>query len=227
MDKSKFFTAVITIGISAIILLSIVYFTFNNNKINQGDFRISDAVLSSIVELEDKSQNENEWKYDISQSNKISMLVQKIGDCAVKEVYIDNIKVKTKNTVNVYIEQDKYDLLYEYKDVKNKKINIYAEETQDGNYLVEFDIKNKNAVKDFIVPEGTKEVRHDGTILNIANVAISQIKFKVKYNLVVLQDNQKINTCKVEIDMPDEKIAVDGFFVQRLDSLNYNFKVSY
>lgn len=227
MNKNKFFTAVITLGISAIILIAIVYFTFNNNKINQGNFRITDSILSSIVELEDKAENPGEWKYDISQNNKISMLVQKIGDAHVKEIYIKDIKIKSKNDVNIYIEQDKYDLRYEYKDIKNEKVNIYTEETEAGDYLVEFDVKNKNIVKDFGVPEGIKEIRHDGTILNIAKIAISQIQFKVKYNLVVVQDNQKTNTCKVEIEMPDEKIAVDGFFVKRLDSSNYNFKVSY
>lgn len=227
MNKEKFFTAVITIGISAIILAAIVYLTFNNNKINQGNFRISDSILSSIVEFEDKAEDDNQWKYDISQNNKISMLIQKIGDCAAKEVYIDDIKIKSKNDVNIYIEQDKYDLRYEYKNIKNEKVNIYVEETEAGDYLVEFDVKNENIVKDFGVPEGINEIRHDGTILNIANIAISQIQFSVKYNLVVVQDNQKINTCKVEIQMPDEKIAVDGFFVQRLDNSNYNFKVSY
>lgn len=227
MNKDKFFTAVITLGISAIILLAVVYFTFNNNKINQGNFRISDSILSSIVELEDKSEAASQWKYDISQNNKISMLIQKIGDVAVKEIYIDDIKIKSKNNVNIYIEQDKYELRYEYKDIKNKKINIYTEETEAGDYLVEFDVKNENVVKDFGIPEGTKEIRHDGTILNTASIAISQIQFKVKYNLVVVQDNKKINKCKVEIQMPDEKIAVDGFFVQRLDSSNCNFKVSY
>lgn len=227
MNKNKFITAVITIVISAIILLAIIYFTFNNNKINQGNFRVSDSILSSIVEFKDKAENDIEWKYDISQSNKISMLVQKIGDAHVKEVYIDDIKIKSKNDVSIYVEQDKYDLRYEYKDIKNKKVNIYTEETEAGDYLVEFDVVNENIIENFIIPEGINEIRHDGTILNTANIAISQIQFKVKYDLVVVQDNKKTNTCKVEIKMPDEKIAIDGFFVQRLDSSNYNFKVSY
>lgn len=227
MNKNKFFTAVITLGISAIILLAIIYFTFNNNKINQGNFRISDSILSSIVELEDKSGDSNDWKYDISQSNKVSMLLQKIGDCAVKEVYIDDMKIKSKNNVNIYIEQEKFDLKYNYENAKNRKINIYAEETGVGDYLVEFNLNNENIVNNFIIPEGTKEIRHDGTILNIAGIAISQIQFEVRYNLVVVQDNQKVNTCKIKIQMPNEKIAIDGFFVQRLDSTDYNFKVSY
>jgi len=227
MSKSKFFMAVTTIGISAIILFVIVYYTFNNNKINQGDFRISDSILSSIVELEDKSEGTNEWKYDISQNNKISMLIQTIGDVNIKEIYLENVKVKSRNDVNIYIEQTKYDISYRYEDVKNKNLDIYADNIDTGDYLLEFDIKNEDIVSNYIIPEGVNEIRHDGTVLNTASIAVSQIKFQIKYNLVILQDNNKTNKCKIELEMPDDKIAVDGFFVQRLDSSNYSFKVSY
>ena len=64
-------------------------------------------------------------------------------------------------------------------------------------------------------------------MLNIAKIPVSNIKFKIKYSLVLVQDDNKINTCKVEIEMPDEKIAVDGFFVKRLDNASYTFKVNY
>lgn len=226
MNKNKFFTAVITIGISVVILLVIVNFTFNN-KINQGNFRVSDTILSSVVELEDKSDINNEWKYDVSQNNKLSMLVQTIGDATVKEVYLDNIKVESRNDVHIYIEQDKYDVKYKYEDLKNKKINIYAEQTEQGDYLVEFDIQNEDVISNFVIPSDIKEIRHDGTMLNVTKTPVSSIKFKIKYNLVLVQDDNKTNTCKVEIEVPDEKIAVDGFFVKRLDSTIYAFKVNY
>ena len=227
MDKNKFITAVITLGISTIILLVIVYCIFNNNKVNQGDFRISDSILSSIVEFNDESAGTNEWKYDISQTNKVSMLIQTLGSATIKEVYLENMKVKSKNNIHIYVEQDNYDIRYKYEDIKNKKVNVYAEENEAGDYLVEFDIKNENVLSDYIIPSEVKEIRHDGTVLNTASIAVSQIRFKVKYNLVIVQDNKKTNTCKVEIEMPDDKIAVDGFIVKRLDSSAFNFKVDY
>lgn len=227
MDKNKFFTAVITLGVSAIILLVIVYCIFNNNKVNQGDFRISDSILSSMVEFNDKSEGTSEWKYDISQTNKVSMLIQTLGNSNIKEVYLDDMKVKSKNDVHIYVEQDSYDISYKYEDIKSKKVNIYAEENEAGNYLVEFNIKNENVLSDYAIPSEVKEIRHDGTVLNTASIAASQIRFKIKYNLVIVQDNKKVNTCKVELEMPDDKIAVDGFVVKRLDSADFNFKVDY
>ena len=125
------------------------------------------------------------------------------------------------------MEQDKYDVSYKYKDIKNKKVNIYTEETEDGNFLVEFDIRNEDVVSNYSVPEEVKEIRHDGTILTIAKVPASSIKFDVKYNLVIVEDKGQINTCKIELQMPDTKITTEGFSVERLDSSKFNFKVDY
>ena len=99
----------------------------------------------------------------------------------------------------------------------------------EGDFREEIPGEEKTPVEDVFVevPEETKELRHDGTILNIAKMSVSDIKFKVKYDLVIVQNNNRINICKVEIEMPNEKIATNGFFVQRLDSSNYNFKVKY
>lgn len=227
MNKNKFFTAVITIVISIIILLVIVNLIFNNTNINQGNFRVSDAILSSIVELEDKAENNNEWKFDISQKNKLSMLIQSNENINIKEVYLEKIKVKSKNDVSIYIEQEKHDISYKYSDIKNKKVNIYTEETEDGNCLIEINVNNEDIAHNFNVPKNVKEIRHDGTVLNVANIAISDIMFSVKYNLIVVEDNGKINKCKVKLEMPDSKIATEGLYVERLDSSKFNFKVDY
>lgn len=228
MNKNKFFTAVITVGVSAIILLVIFNVIFNNSsKINQGKFRISDTILTSVVELEDKAELENEWKFDISQNNKISMLIKADKNAEVKEVYLEKVKVKSKNDVSIYVEQDKYEVNYEYTKIKDKKVNIYTEETQDGIYLVEFNVKNEDVVSDFNIPDETKELRHDGTILNLAKVSISDIVFTLKYNLVIVESGGQINRCKILIEMPNSKIITEGLSVERLDSSKFNFKVEY
>ena len=228
MDKSKFFVTVITVAISAIILFVIINRIFNvSNGINQGDFRVSDAIVTSIVKLEDKSEESNQWKFDISQSNKISMLLQTSNNAKIKEVYLDNFKISSKNDVSIYVEQDKYDYEYKYENIKNKKVNIYAEENEEGNYLIEFDITNEDILSNYIVPDDVKEIRYDGTILNIAKIPVSKILFKAKYDLVVVENNGQINTCKVEINMPDGKIVSEGLSVERIDITNFNFKVNY
>lgn len=227
MEKSKFFTVVITIVVSAAILMTIINIIFDNSKINQGNFRISDTVLSSIIELEDKSEGNNGWTFDISQSNKISMLVTANSGSKIKEVYLEKVAVSSKKNVNIYLEQEKYDVNYHYTEIKNKKVNIYTEEQENGSYLVEFDILNKDILSDYIVPDEIKEIRHDGTILNLAGIAISDISFDLKYNLVVVEQTGQINTCKIKISMPDKKLATEGLSVERLSNEDFNFKVEY
>lgn len=227
MEKSKFFTVVITIVVSAAILMTIINIIFDNSKINQGNFRISDTVLSSIIELEDKSEGNNGWTFDVSQSNKISMLVTANSGSKIKEVYLEKVAVSSKKNVNIYLEQEKYDVNYHYAEIKNKKVNIYTEEQENGSYLVEFDILNKDILSDYIVPDEIKEIRHDGTILNLAGIAISDITFSLKYNLVVVEQTGQINTCKIKISMPDKKLATEGLSVERLSNEDFNFKVEY
>lgn len=227
MEKSKFFTVVITIVVSAAILMTIINIIFDNSKINQGNFRISDTVLSSIIELEDKSEGNNGWTFDVSQSNKISMLVTANSGSKIKEVYLEKVAVSSKKNVNIYLEQEKYDVNYHYTEIKNKKVNIYTEEQENGSYLVEFDILNKDILSDYIVPDEIKEIRHDGTILNLAGIAISDITFNLKYNLVVVEQTGQINTCKIKISMPDKKLATEGLSVERLSNEDFNFKVEY
>lgn len=227
MEKSKFFTVVITIVVSAAILMTIINIIFDNSKINQGNFRISDTVLSSIIELEDKSEGNNGWTFDVSQSNKISMLVTANSGSKIKEIYLEKVAISSKKNVNIYLEQEKYDVNYHYTEIKNKKVNIYTEEQENGSYLVEFDILNKDILSDYIVPDEIKEIRHDGTILNLAGIAISDITFDLKYNLVVVEQTGQINTCKIKISMPDKKLATEGLSVERLSNEDFNFKVEY
>ena len=227
MEKSKFFTIVITIVVAAAVLITLINIIFDNSKINQGNFRVSDTLISSIVKLEDKSEGTGGWTFDVSQSNKVSMLISSNSDAKIKEVYLDKVGVSSKKNVNIYIEQEKYNTSYSYADIKNKRVNIYKEEQENGSYLVEFDVLNKNIMSDYMVPDEIKEVRYDGTILNLAGIAISDITFDLKYNLVITEEKGQINTCKVKIKMPDKKLATEGLSVERLSNQEFNFKVDY
>lgn len=130
MSKGKFFTAVITVVISGIILFVIINMIFDSSKINQGGYRISDVLLTSVVELEDKSETVSEWKFDASQNNTISMLVASNSNTDIKEVYIEKFKISSKKDVNIYVEQEKHEISYKYEDIKGKKANIYMQKKQ-------------------------------------------------------------------------------------------------
>ncbi len=225
MDKKKIFIAMVTIIISLAILVIVINLIFNNNsKINQGKFRVSDALLTSSAIL--KEETKGEWTFDISQNNKLALLIQSVENTKIKEIYLEKIRVNGKEDINIYIEQLNHKLSYKYEEIKNKRVNIYADEQENG-YLVELDIINKDVVTDFTIPEDIKVVRHDGTMLNIAGVKASEVIFRLRYNLVIFEPEGKINKCEFDIRIPNEKVITEGTTIERLNVQDLVFKVKY
>ncbi|MDD4375239.1 MAG: hypothetical protein PHR25_00430 [Clostridia bacterium] len=225
MEKKKIFIAMVTIIISLAILVIAINLIFNNNfKINQGKFRISDALITSSTILKEKTKGE--WTFDISQNNKIAILIQSADNVKIKEAYLEKIRVNSKEDVRIYIEQENHKISYKYEELKNEKVNIYVDEQEKG-YLAEFDIINKDIVTDFAIPEEIKEIRHDGTILNIAGIKASEITFRLRYNLVIIEPEGKINKCEFDLKIPNEKVIAEGTTIERLDVQKLSFKVKY
>ena len=83
MKKNNVFLAIIiaAISIALVVLISTVVLD-NSSKINEGNFRINDAVVNSTVDIKEK-QEETEiaelsnMVFDISQENKLSLLITK------------------------------------------------------------------------------------------------------------------------------------------------------
>lgn len=225
MDKKKIFIAMVTIIISLAILVIVINLIFNNNsKINQGKFRVSDALLTSSAIL--KEETKGEWTFDISQNNKLALLIQSVENTKIKEIYLEKIRVNGKEDINIYIEQLNHKLSYKYEEIKNKRVNIYADEQENG-YLVELDIINKDVVTDFTIPEDIKVVRHDGTMLNIAGIKASEVIFRLRYNLVIIEPEGKVNKCEFDIRIPNEKVITEGTTIERLNVQDLVFKVKY
>ena len=96
MKKNNVFLAIIiaAISIALVVLISTVVLD-NSSKINEGNFRVNDAVINSTVDIK-KKQKETEiaelsnMVFDISQENKLSLLITK--DEKINNAYIDNIR---------------------------------------------------------------------------------------------------------------------------------------
>ena len=226
MDRKKIFWAIITILISAAILVVITDMIFKLNNINEGKFRVADSIITSTVELTYKNDADEEkktWTFDVSQNNILSLIIANRTNMKIKDIYIENIKVISGG--DIYIEQIEYESSHKIEG-KNEKINIYSETREDGSEIIEFNINNKNIIKNYNVPSDVKEIRHDGTILNIAGVKLSDIEFKFKASLIVVEENGSKNICKISLKMPKEELITNGQIVERLSLENFSFKVS-
>lgn len=229
MNKSNFFITIIIILSCVLIISLVLFFTLNSNgKINQGAFRVNDAVLKSYVSIEEK-QDENEvieelsnMVLDISQNNNLQIYIQK--NLEASRITIDKISTTypkkmgdlvfyqsgNENKVNLTEKSEEYDL------------NLIEQEEQ---YYLDLNIDNINCLKDMNVPSVTKVVRFDGTILENLNTKIDDYTYKISFNLNIYDETGKKNVCKVSLDLPNSDLINSGTTIIRQDTSKYVFSV--
>ncbi|MDD3303389.1 MAG: hypothetical protein PHP54_00535 [Clostridia bacterium] len=227
MEKKKpmmiFIVAVLSIALIALIS---IYFLNNTGKINQGNFRINDAVLESYITIEEKQEDTvtelSHIVMNLSQENKLSFLITK--NVAISDIYIDKLSVnKPEKLGKLYINQNNKEESIDCFD-KEGKYNITAQE-KDNQYLVELKIVNQNCMQDVNVPNETKVLKYDGTLLELLNRKISDFTFHLSFNLNIVEENGKLNICKVALDMPSEELITNGVSIIRLDTAKLVFSV--
>src|SRR5574344_1447443 len=100
--KSKKIFWTVTMGILAIVtLFFIVNMIFSNYDLNEGKFRVSDALISSTAYFEDKSEINKTWSYDVSQINNLVLLISAPKDTIVTKSYISDFKTTLSSvTIN-------------------------------------------------------------------------------------------------------------------------------
>lgn len=226
--KNKALTTFFIILVSICIIFCVFYIVLNNTgKINQGMFRTNDAIITSIVTVEEKQANQQEsmisdLQLDLSQKNVLSMLVTK--DSKIKEIYLDNIKTTFPSLKGkMYITQPNVEQKYELIDDMNK-VNIYSQD-KDNQYLIEIEIDNCDFSTDVKVPEDMQVVRFDGTLLNVTGINVEDLMFKIKFNLNIVDENDKVNVCKINMNVPGYELANSGIGVTRENLSNYVFSL--
>lgn len=245
-NKKKKFLNIILLLISLIIVVILCIFLLDTTgKINQGYFRVNDFVISSTVSVEDKEitetpttdntteqsnttvqkesiNNLSDLKLTASQTNEILLLIAKSNGAQAKEIYIDNIKTDyPKLTENMYIYQSKENKINLKTD--NIKLNL-TKEDQDGQYLMKFNIDNVNFIKDSAIPNTeVSTVKFDGTILNVLNVNSSDVMFKITFDLNIIDSDNKLNTCKVNLNLPSKLMAANGVSIIKEDASKFPF----
>lgn len=226
-DKKNVFLFFIIIVSLAIIACVFYILLDNKGKINQGIFRTNDVILTSQVTVKEKQDNKEESKIsdlilDLSQHNILSLLIPKSSE--INEIYLDNIKVKFPNRKGeMYITQPSREEKTILEDnMKSKKVKIYTEEKGE-QYLVEIEINNDNFAKDVKVPEDTKVVKFDGTLISLTGMNIEDLMFKISFNLNILDKTNKLSVCNIDLKLPGYELANAGIEVNRCNLNDYVF----
>lgn len=233
MKKKRNISIIIVIIVSIALIIGIsIKILDNTGKINQGDYRLNDIVITSKIDVVESktvektatstdvttAKNINNLSFDLSQKNSIELLVSK--DMEAKEAYIDNISLsepskKGEITFSINDKTQTIDSLK--KDIELKEKN--------NQYYVEIKIDNNNFVKEAKIPEGTNEISLDGTILDVLSIKLSEVSLELRFDLNIIDSSGKKNVCKLKFKMPSETLIKEGISVTREDKSNYIFSL--
>lgn len=229
MKKNNKSLIVFLIIIVVVAIISCIFYILLNSKgkINQGVFRTNDVLITSLVTVEEKQEEKEEsmisdFLLDLSQKNVLSLLIPKESE--INDIYIDNIKIKYPIKMGqMYLTQpNRNDKIILNEDIKKEKVNIYTQEKED-QYLVEIEIDNMNFAKDVKVPEDTKVVRFDGTLISLTGMNVEDLMFEISFDLNIEDKSNKLSACSIDLKLPDYELANSGIEVKRENLNNYVF----
>lgn len=229
MKKNNNTLLVFLIILVVVAIIACIFYILLNSKgkINQGVFRTNDVLITSLVTVEEKQEEKEEsmisdFLLDLSQKNVLSLLIPKESE--IKDIYIDNIKIKYPIKMGqMYLTQpNRNDKIILNEDIKKEKVNIYTQEKED-QYLVEIEIDNMNFAKDVKVPEDTKVVRFDGTLISLIGMDVKDLMFEVSFDLNIEDKSNKLSACSIDLKLPDYELANAGIEVKRENLNDYVF----
>lgn len=229
MKKNNKTLLVFLIILVVVAIIACIFYILLNSKgkINQGVFRTNDVLITSLVTVEEKQEKQEEsmisdFLLDLSQKNVLSLLIPKESE--IKDIYIDNIKIKYPIKMGqMYLTQpNRNDKIILNEDIKKEKVNIYTQEKED-QYLVEIEIDNMNFAKDVKVPEDTKVVRFDGTLISLTGMDVKDLMFEVSFDLNIEDKSNKLSACSIDLKLPDYELANAGIEVKRENLNDYVF----
>lgn len=231
MKKNKVLLRLVILIIAVLIVILVCKSVLNNQgKINQGRFRVNDAMVKSTINvIEDSSSYTNEnitslsdIKISANQENTLSLLL--VSDIEPTRVYIDELKIKKSNLGNVVIYTNLDEEVYSSDNINVESVDLLPTD-KDGEYLIELKINNMNIISNQSLPEGTNKVTYDGKLLKNYGISINDIKFDVKFKLNIIDETGRINSSNIKLTLPDSDMVVNGTSVVRLPVSNFVFWV--
>lgn len=224
MDKQKMFWGLLTLIIGGIVLAIVINLVFVSDKINEGKFRVSDAILTSSAELTSKTEQNNKWSVNVSQRNQLSLLITPASEAKIAKIYLTDLKVEGTNNIVFYMLNSENKL---HLDNNGQKLDVEYLLDENNQIKLEFVALNENMLKNWEVPENIKEIIYDGRIFKTAGMTLKDIQFKLSFKLnIVEQTTGKINVMKVKMTLPNEELMTNGADVRRLSLQDFKFKVN-
>lgn len=238
IKKYMFILFLVVVTIAAIAVVVLYQIKGETNM----PYHLSKIIITSTAEGIKKETEENlRWHYDIAQDNDIRIYIDKndnfADDRLLESVVIDNIEITKKpkkGEIKTYMPSAVGDLLFknedrylidsslEFRGAKennSKKLEIGS---KGGEIAIRFANINlaEYASNDFEI----NEIKHDGTLLEKAEVNEEDIKFEISFNITIKVNGIRYRG-KIELELPAENLIKNGTAqLEITDFTNYVFK---
>ena len=224
--KKQTIKLMIAIAILAIILILVLMAMIKYEVEGEQNmpFKLSKIIIVSNAEgIENKTENELKWDFDIFQNNDVSFYIDSNTEdenLLIKSVTIDNIqilKAPQKGEVKVYMPNSKAGRLYNYEDqyLVNDSLQ-YKGASQSSPTELEIGSKggttwicfNNMGIANYTSNED-KEIRQDGTWLKKLQIEKEEIEFTVSFDYTIETTKTKYKA-NITLDFPAGDISEDG-----------------
>lgn len=216
-------TAIIVV--LAMVVTLIVMLKYNTEGETNMPFNIEQFLIMSSCDTENKPENpdNNKWNIDINQNNDFFIKFCKNNEykksAQIKQIRIENIQIEQPKVgeVVVYMPNPMEGKDYDYQDAykvdgsltyngavtDNKKALNVA--NQGGT--IYFRVVNKKVSE--LVSNEDGEYEYNGKLLNISDVNLDDIKFKLSFDIVI-ETNLRTYRGRKTIELPNGNIKENG-----------------
>ncbi len=225
--KKQTIKLMIAIAILAIILILVLMAMIKYEVEGEQNmpFKLSKIIIVSNAEgIENKTENELKWDFDIFQNNDVSFYIDSNTEdenLLIKSVTIDNIqilKAPQKGEIKVYMPNSKAGRLYNYEDqyLVNDSLQ-YKGASQSSPTELEIGSKggttwicfNNMGIANYTSNEAKEEIRQDGTWLKKLQIEKEEIEFTVSFDYTIETTKTKYKA-NITLDFPAGDISEDG-----------------
>ena len=238
--RKRIFIYIIIAIVSAIAVYFLTTYLLTITKvINQGNFRINDFVVTSKVdvtevenvdiygenkkenvEIENELENSKDFILNVSQRNKFDILIPKRDDIKIERAFLSDVEIINSKS-EIYLKSgDDENKISEEK----KEYDLLIGE-EDNQYTLIFHLINKNVIENSKVPDDVKTIIYDGTIFKTLGYDTSNLNYKFKATLNIVDSLGKTSYCNILIDLPKDGLGENGIVIERENLEEYTLKL--
>ncbi len=221
MDKIKGLSIIIVAIFSVTLTIVLANKLLDTSgKVNQGNFRVSDVVIQSSAIAKEVQGDDvdftsmSDFLFNITQTNKISILLD--SNCDASSIRIENLQISGPNEVgNLVIYQNNHNEI-KY-NVTITELELEKNKNEQGKYVLELNIDNKEALENQRLSNSVKEVNFDASMLQYLPINKEDLKMDVSFDIVIEDVLGKTVRTNMKYRLPTDETFSSGMSILRQD----------